>query len=230
MNFLQLCQMVARESGTISGLLPTAVVGQDGRLLKVVSWTQSAWTKIQNDRRSWRWMYGEFNDTTTVTSAGTARYTATSWNLNRLANWVVDAESMSIYDAAIGVSDENLIIPMSWDMYRRQFVRGAQTPGRPQYYAISPANEICFGPVPDREYSIRGEYYKNPQTLVEATDVPELPARFHEVIGWYGLLLLAEHDEGQYHTQVAYRRYSELMGDIRRDQLPRIAIGADALA
>ena len=37
-NFLALCQKTARESGTIEGVLPSTVVGQSGRLLKVVNW------------------------------------------------------------------------------------------------------------------------------------------------------------------------------------------------
>jgi hypothetical protein len=108
--------------------------------------------------------------------------------------------------------------------------RGVQTQGRPVHYSISKAGEFCLGPVPDDAYVVRGEYRKAPQILAANGDIPEMPARFHEVIAHYGLMLLAEHDEGNLHIAVAMRRYRELMDDLERDQLPTLEIGAGALA
>lgn len=230
MNFLQLCQMVASESGTISGTQPSATTGQSGRLEKVVTWTASAWRQIQNARSHWRWMYGEFGDANCVTSAGSARYTPASWNLSRLARWVsTPDEPITIYLEATGQSDETELEEIDWPTFRRLYDRRTHDSNRPIHCAISPTNELCLGPTPDDTYRVRGTYYKTPQDLEEDSDVPECPARFHEIIAHYGLLLLAEHDEGEYHTQVAYRRYKELWNDLRRDQAPRIRT-ADALA
>lgn len=231
MTFLELCQMVARESGTISGTLPLATTAQEGRLLKVVNWTRSAWTQIQNDRTHWRWMYDEFGDANCITSVGTRRYTPASWNIQRMRHWVIAPESpITLYLEATGQSDEGELSAISWAEFRRTYERGSHPEGRPIHVAVSPQNEICLGPTPDDVYRIRGEYYKAPQTLEADEDVPELPEHYHEVIGHYGLILLAEHDEGEYHTQVAYRRYSQLMSDIRRSELPSLGIGGSALA
>lgn len=230
MNFLELTQMVARESGTISGTLPTAVTGQTGRLLKVVEWTKTAWTKIQNEHNAWLWMRTEFGAPDAITSSGIKRYTAASWNLTRWGEWLVEDDLISFYKQSLGVSDEAPLLFLPWQLYRKTYDRGTQDPDRPRHYSISPANEFCVGPAPDDVYVIRGEYRKAPQTLAANGDIPEMPARFHEVIAWYALLLLAEHDEGQFHVASALRRYRDLMDDLRRDQLPRVEITAGGLA
>lgn len=224
-SFLELCQMVARESGTVSGALPSTVDSQTGRLLKIVHWTTSAWTQIQNRRNAWRWMRGEFGSPDAVTSAGTPRYTSASWSLTRWAEWITERDTVTIYLQSTGVSDEGPISFMPWSMYRRTYERGTQTANRPVHYSISPAGEFCLGPRPDATYVVRGEYRKSPQTLAQNGDIPEMPARFHELIAWYGLLLLAEHDEGNLHIAVAIRRYRDLMDELERDQLPRPEIG-----
>lgn len=230
MTYLELCQMIARESGTVSGTLPSSVVTQTGRLGKIVHWVDTAWRQIQNRRNAWLWMRGEFGSPDAVTSAGTARYTAASWNLTRWAEWITTADTVTIYKQSEGVSDEVPMLFMPWALYRRTYDRGDQQQDRPVHYSVSPAGEFCLGPKPDDIYVVRGEYRKSPQTLSANGDIPELPVRFHEVIAWYAFLLLAEHDEGNLHIAVALRRYRELMGDLERDQLEAVHISAGALA
>lgn len=222
MTFLELCQMVARESGTISGTLPTSVESQTGRLLKIVEWVDTAWRHIQNKRSAWLWMRDDFED---VTSSGTKRYTAASWNLTRWAEWITDDDTVTLYEQSEGVSDEGVITYLPWYEYKTLYDRGEQTNDRPLHFSISPAGEFCLGPTPDGTYVVRGQYRKSPQTLSENAEIPEMPARFHELIAWYALVLLAEHDEGQFHVAIAQRRYRDLMSELERDQLPRITIG-----
>lgn len=222
MNFLALAQRVARESGTVSGTLPSSVTGQNGRLDKIVGWTDQAWQDIQNARNAWRWMRADFEDTT---AAGAGRYTAASFNLPRWAAWITEDDTVTLYKQATGVSDEGPLAFLPWDLFKRTFDRGEQTNDRPRYFSVSPAGEFCLGPTPDDTYVVRGEYRKNPQTLAANTDEPEMPARFHEAIVWGALILLAEHDEAQFHLATWTRRYRSIMGDLRRDQLPEITLG-----
>lgn len=226
-TFLELARKVARESGTVTGNLPLSVTGQDGRLGKIVYWTADAWRQIQNRHNAWLWMRDEYQDTL---SAGAAVYTAASFNLTRWAAWVADHESTTIYDQALGVVDERPLLFMPWGQYRRSYQRGLQQQNRPRHYSISPAGEICFGPTPDAAYVVRGEYRLAPQELVDNDDVPEMPARFHDLIAHLGLLLLAEHDEAGMHMVAAMRRYRELLNELQRDQLPRMHIAADSIA
>lgn len=231
MDYLSLCQMVARESGTVSGTLPSSVAGQTGRLSKIVFWTNDAWRQIQNRRNAWRWMRAEFGAPDAVTVAGTKRYTSASFNLTRWAEWITEEDTVSSYLQSTGVADEQPLLFMPWSLWKRTYDRGEQQQDRPIHYTISPAGEFCIGPTPDDTYVIRGEYRKSPQSLTANDDVPELPARFHDIIAWYALLLLAEHDEGgQLPLARAGRNYNTLMDDLERDQLPQLVIGANALA
>lgn len=227
-TFLELCQKVARESGTVSGTLPSTVVSQSGRLAKVVYWTNDAWRQIQNRRNAWLWMRAEFTGTLT---SGAPRYTAAgSFSLTRWAAWILEKDTVTIYKTSLGVADETQLLYMPWHQYRRSFERGTQTSNRPNFYSVSPAGELCFGPRPDDTYTVRGEYRKSPQALAANTDTPELPDRFHEIVAWYAFILLAEHDEAGLHIAVAQRRFRDLMNDLERDQLPQIEISAGALA
>lgn len=227
MNLLQIAQMAARESGTVSGNLPSSVANQTGRLLKIVNWCITAWTSIQNSRNAWRWMQGEFQGNLTI---GTQRYTAASFQLNRWAEWITADDTVTVYKASLGVSDERELPFLPWDMFKRMYTRGVQQQDRPLHYSISPAGEFCVGPIPDAAYVVKGEYRKSPQILANNSDIPEMPERFHELIAWEALLLLAEHDEGELHIAVALRRHRQLMGDLERDQLPQLRITSGPLA
>lgn len=226
-TFLELAQKLARESGTVSGNLPSSVVNQTGRLAKIVHWTADAWQVIQNRRNAWLWMRGEFEGTST---AGAGRYTAASFGIERWAEWIIEPDTVTLYKQSAGIADEGPILYLPWHLYRRLYERGVQNENRPIHFSVSPAGEFCLGPKPDGAYVIRGEYRKTPQRLVANEDVPEMPARFHDAIVFQALLLMAEHDEGGIHMATAMRRYREIMGDLERDQLPRIEIGAGALA
>lgn len=205
MNYLQLCQDVVRESGTVSGdTTPTTTTGQSGRLLKVVNWVAKAWQEIQNLHDDWLWMRAEFTGAITV---GTVRYTDTLFALTRWNRWITDNHTVTLYKTSLGVSDEGEITYIDWATWRIRYGRGTQTPGRPIAYTVSPLGELCIGPTPDVAYVIRGEYQKSAQTLAANADIPELPdTTLHTVIVWKALLLLAQFDEGQWPTGVAQVR------------------------
>lgn len=232
MNYLQICQKTARDSGTISGTAPSSVTSQSGRLLKVVNFVNDAWQDIQNARNAWLWLRAEFSKDTI---AGTARYTATAWGLARFADWIVDHRvsgryPTSIYLKATGVADEGAISLIGWDDWKAKYGRGSQTNGRPTQYAVSPAMELCLGSVPDAVYVVNGEYRKGNQTLSANADTPEMPDRFHELIVRRALELLAGHDERPIAFADSKVKASEMYFALERDQLPGIAAGREPLA
>ena len=59
MTFLELCQRVDEESGTVAGGQPTTVTGQSGRLKTIVQWTAEAYQRIQTMRSTWLWLETE---------------------------------------------------------------------------------------------------------------------------------------------------------------------------
>jgi hypothetical protein len=222
-TFLEIVRLAARESGTFQGERPVTTTGAQGRELKLVEECRAAWRQIQNSRADWLWLQGEFHGTdagaSALTSAGNQRYTPAAFNLTRLARWGVD-DTLSLYAQALGLADETIVTYMRWEDWREDFVRGVQPQQRPLWWTVSPANELCLGPIPDAIYVVRGLYDKTPQDLPTDTSVPDMPARFHDLISWWGLLLLSETDEATFPVGVALRRRQELLDDLHRDQLP----------
>lgn len=225
-TFLQLCQSVARESGTVSGDQPASVVSQVGRLAKIVGWTRTAWTRIQNDRSGWLWMRKPFSG---VTLEGNAAYTAASWAIADHAAWLLD--SMTAYGEAVGRADEAPLRPVDWDRWMASYDRGAPDAGRPGAIAVRPHDgALMLGPVPDGAYVVRGEYRMRPQVLQTNGDVPALPERFHDVIVHRALMMLHEHDEAPESLAYAAASYRDLLSDLQRDQLPAVRLSGGSLA
>jgi hypothetical protein len=228
-TFLQLVRKAARDGGTVRLGLPASVVGQSGEEAAIVYYVQEAWREIQTSRADWLWMRGEF---TATLGTNVTRYTAASFNLTRWGEWITADHTVSTYPVADGVAEEADLPFLDWNHYRRIFERGPQEAQRPCWYSVSPAGEFCVGPPPDAAYTVRGDYRKSPQDLVNDTDVPEMPARFHDLIAHRALMLHSEGQEAEFAALIASRRYRELLSDLLRDQLPRSGIGmlASALA
>ena len=231
-TFLQLCQDVARESGTISGINPTAVASQTGRLLKIVEWTAQAWVMIQNLHADWRWMQKTFSGTTSV---GAGKYTPASFSITDLRDWLRDDrvtlyQPHTIFLTATGVSDEGPLREITWQQYRTRYDRGSQTNNYPSEYAISPAGEFCAGPIPDDTYTINGEYRQAAVVLVADADIPALPTAFEQIIVWQAIMLLAESDEAVEQRAAAIIKYNALLEDLQRDQLPVVSLGGSPIA
>ncbi len=230
-TFLELCQGVARESGTFSGLQPTSVANQSGRSLKVVNWTNEAWEIIQNLEASWKWLRTEFDLSNTVTIADTARYTPAAWNITDLAEWITEEREVTMYLSSTGVSDEGNLTYIDWVDFRFLYTRGTQNTDRPFHWSVSPANEFCLGPTPDAVFVVNGEYRQTGQVMEENDDVPSLPARFHDIIIWQGVIILGEHDEAPPDAvATALRKYAMYLAALKRDRLPRVHIAAEAIA
>ena len=220
-TYLTISQDVARESGTISGVLPTAVTGQTGRELRVVNWVRDAWIEIQNRRNSWLWRRKEFSFDLIVSQQS---YTPAAVSLTNLSRWIKDQFGVTIYKTATGVSDEGELRYIHWNDWRRTYDRGTQTNNRPIDWTVKPDNQICFGPTPDAIYTVRGEYWGGVQTLTADADTPELPSEHHDVITYAALIKLADYDEAPEKILAATRRFNDLMFALERDQLPVIEI------
>lgn len=230
-TYLELCQKTARESGIVAGTQPLSVSGQTGLLLQIVGWVADAWTEIQNKRNAWSWMHAPWSGTLT---AGTGVYTAGSFGLARHGRWIGDDPvtrryPTTLYLQAAGIADERPIFAIGYDDWLARYGRGVQVAARPVHYAVSPANELCFGPVPDAAYVARGRYTKSAQVLAANADTPECPTQFHDVIVHRARMKLAAHDEAPQQFQAAESEYNLLMGQLERHQLPALGIAATTL-
>jgi hypothetical protein len=207
-TFLELCQDVASESGAV-GAAPTSVIGQTGRQLKCVNWVARAWRDIQRARPNWTFLRADWSGALTATQP---TYTGASFAITRFGRFLGDRPEYcptTLYDAAIGQSDENAIRQITYDQWKRIYDRGSQTPARPTQYCIAPDGSIRFGPIPDAAYAVRGEMQKSVQDLANNDDVPDLPSDFHDLIVWKAIMIMAGDDEAVTALADARTKFSE---------------------
>lgn len=225
-TFLQLCQAVARESGTVSDLSsPGTVGGQTGRLLRIVNWTRDAYLRIQTRRTDWRWLRADFAG---ETLAGVRYYASAD---QRFSHWTVNDphRAFSIYRTADGPAGEGWLHVLAWDEFRRRCLIGEQQTGQPVLAAIDPQDRLALHPVPDGVFTLRGEFHRGPQTLAADADVPEMPEGHHQAIVWQALVLLGTFDEAFDQIPVWQQFFMDHMNELARTQLPRVTWG-DPLA
>lgn len=223
-TFLQLCQRVASDAGTVDGTLPTTVVGQTRYLGKIVRWTNDAWRTIQNAHESWLWLRSSFSGPTV---AGQREYTGVQLGVaSRFGEFIYDGSNSenrySIYKTATGVADQSQLQYRPYDDFFTIFMRGTQTNKRPTHFTITPDGKLALHPIPDAVYTVLGPYRKDVQEMTLDADVPEMPARFHDIIADAGLVLLGTHDESQGQLSLWQLRQFSKWTELEQSQLPKM--------
>lgn len=198
MNFLELVNRLEAESGTVGRQARTADVAAPptDRQAKMVGWVRQAWQMLQMQRTDWSFMVGEFERPLTI---GKTRYDAfTDWAIPRFSDWVVDNpvySPVTMRDPTLGFNDEGELRQATFEYWRQTYDRGTPQVQRPTVFAVDRDRRFCVGDTPDKAYVVRGEYRKAPQILAASTDIPDMPADYHEAIVWRALMLLGGHDE-----------------------------------
>lgn len=227
MNFLALCKATAAQCGTIAGVPAlSTVAGASGRVAKLVSAVSDAWIDIQNERTDWLWMGRRFLGTLTISQL---EYLPAELDvsLTRVGRWAKDTigrKTFSIYDNAIGASDEGKITYIPYEQWVDIYDFGTHDAGRPIYWSITPLGKVAFGPSPDKAYKARGEYRLKPQVLALDADTPEMPDEFHRVIVWEAIRLLARNDEAFDAINAAGVEYGRLRNALVNQQTPEISM------
>lgn len=231
MTYLTL-SVATRQECRINGTGPTTVISQTGLLKDIVDWVSQAYTEIQLARTEWRWLRSTF---TVSATSGDDTYAGTDCTDSRLSAavtrfsywWPLDADgdsNVTIYLTSSGVADERPLVYLEWEDFRYRYKRGTQTNAYPIHFAIDPQNNLVLGPKPNATYTVNGEYQMSPQTLSANADVPEMPARFHNLIMYRAM---EKYGAAKGAIEVFHRGGLEgnrLMRALERDQLPPVTL------
>jgi hypothetical protein len=232
MNYLELCQMTAQQTGTIEGPLPATVVGQTRRLKQIVDFVREGYLDIQNAHRMWRWLQSYFTGNTIALQSS---YAATAFTdevaaapITRFSQWGFKGDGsdigLSIYLTATGPAEEGPLRPLSWSRFYETQLRGVQTPGRPQFYSVDNTNNLVLSPKPDAVYTLRGKYRKSAQMLAADSDIPEMPVEFHTIIKDAALQYVEGFDEGP-RIPIVRLRLMPNFSMLEAHQLPKVSWG-----
>lgn len=225
MNYLALAQRVKRESGRSStGLSPTTFVGASQPDLDLFNAVADALRDIENMPRNWKWMWAQ---TLAPLGIGNVAYTPASLGAPTWAYW--KPESVDYKPTAFDPSNtqtEWKLTFVDYDTFAQSFLRGAHTPGAPQYWSIGPDGSFLVGPKPDIAYTLRADYFTVPQTLAVDGDIPRMPDRFHMLIVWRALESVAITDNAPEKVAKAERMAGPIETTLILDQGERLRMTA----
>lgn len=232
MNFLQLCQAAATDSGTVAGVPNfTTVTGATGRVAQLVGWVRDAYIDIQNERSDWLWMRRSFSAQLVINQAD---YTGAQLGITNLGSWLHDIpgegwRNISLYETG-NQANEGSLYEIPWPLWRQRYQRGTHDAAQPSEWSINPQNKLMFGPKPDKTYWVQGEYRQAPQELAVDADVPEMPAAYHRVIIGEALRLMARSDEAFQVLLEKAQQYDRLRNPLVNEQTGTVSFGGGTFA
>lgn len=216
-TFLELVNKVERESGTVAQAQRLSTVsGARGRQEKVVAWTSRAWEMIQRERPDWTFLRKSFAHSLTV---GRGTYTAAQLGITDFGSWLPDADHFNVFttiDPDLGKGSEMRLGHIPYRNWLDMYDIGTHDPQRPMWVATGFDRSINVGPFPDKAYTLRGRYRRSVQTLAADGDVPYIDPDFHDAIVYRALVLLNEHEEGQFQIAVTAANYAAVRAGLLR--------------
>lgn len=136
-------------------------------------------------------------------------------------------DTFRIYDTAIGSSDEQFLAKWDYEVFRNTYRYAQQTPGRPAVFAIRPRDKaLMFGPVPEKQYTVSGEYQQKAVTLSVDGDTPAIDDELHMVIVYEAMLSYGLDQSAAEVIARAQRELRVLIPQLRSQYLPAIQLGA----
>lgn len=222
MNFLQLVQRLASESGAGS---PSTVVGQTGNNLRLVNWTNAAWMDIQSAHQDWNWLRTSLTPFATVAGQTTYSPTAAPMSLTDFGMW--DRDSFRVYETAAGIGSETFLTYRPYDIWRNTYLIGAlrSTTSRPDTVTVTPDNSLGFGPITAAGYSIVGDYFKLPSEMAADATTPILPVQYHMAIVYRAMMFYGAFYSATEVFQRGEAEFNKMMLRMTADRMPDILMG-----
>jgi hypothetical protein len=222
MNFLQLAQALRQEAGA-SGNGPTAVTGITGESKRMVDWINRAWLEIQGMHDVWDFMREQFSF---PVPQADAQISPADAGLANFRYWHRD--TFRCQRTAIGIQDEQWLVEWEYQVFRNTYRFNLQRDlqGRPVVFAVFPnGKDVMFGPLPDAEYTIVGEYQKKPSSLVLETDEPGIAEHLQMAIVYKALEYYGFYESASEVVARAQKQYAAIKAQLEREQLPGIYLG-----
>ena len=213
MNYLQLCQAVARRAG-VSGShtpKPLTVTGQSGKLALVCDYVAEACREVET----------EWDDFTFMRVEADFAWPADTQFIDP-ADTYDDIERFS--QVAFTARDETVrrqLTFMGWENYRVSRVIDIETTDDlPSFITIDRAGRIHTSPVSTKAFVLRGEAVLRPKTLVDDADEPNLPADYRDAIVHRALVMYYMGDGAFNEAEASAKDYERWLERIEDRFLP----------
>lgn len=223
MTYLQLCNKLIEKCGITGGSL-ASVTGQTGEAARVVGWVNEAYVNIQEVHSTWSFLRRNVSFTTTD---GKGSYTPAECGVTDLADWKMD--SFRRYITSVGVRSEVFLGEIPYDQYRNTYLYGnlRLTTGDPISISVGPDLSLNLGLIPGSVgYTVVGEYFREPYDLVNASDTPVFPARYHMLVVYRAMMMYGMYEAAQEVYAEGLALYNSMIRRLSRDQLEDVILGA----
>lgn len=218
MNFLSICQGVAREAG-VSDTLPASVTSQTGELKRIVEWVKAAHEDVVGLHQDWTFLRTRSSFTTT---SGIREYSLDTIGIeDTFGRW--DEDSFRAYLTATGRSDEQRLEPCDYDVFREIYDFGvaATVTGRPTVVSFRPESfAVLLSQTPNAAYTVTYEYWQRNTPLAANADEPAWSSDLHQILVWRALMYYGEFEAAPESFTRGKNNYRRALTAMRRKYLP----------
>lgn len=222
-TYLELAQATRVLCG-MQGSGPTSVTDNQGIEEVLVRFVNDAYQDIQNAREEWNFLRASRSFST---SAGQDTYTLSG----------IFTESSPVFkkykrDSFI-ITDSNgkqiYLKYRDFDRLEAQYLNEDRE-DLPTYFSIDPSNNsVVLKPTPNGAYNVNFRYWKGPESLTEAAQVPSLPLPFHNLIVYRATEKMAVYLSAA-ETYAKYsNEYAKMLGQLMRMEIPKKRMNAGAM-
>ncbi len=204
MNFLELAVDLRKEC-SVSGVGPVSIADNRAEYQRLIVWIRDANAEVQGKYANWRFLHDDWRFETEEMKEHYKPGLELPENINlyRPHAFLLDDETLTDVDM------------FEYNPHSHPFEYGT-----PSLVIIQPDNSLKFWPVPDNTYGITCEYYKQPQTLKEAEDVPLIPEPWHKLIVYRAMMMYGNYENAPEVKQAGVEGFSSLMPQLESNQLP----------
>ena len=207
MNVLQICQNIDAASG-IQGTI-SDTVNTSGIQTVIVNAARDAWLFIQEYRKDWTFL---IDKTHFITVAGKETYVPSEVFANE------SEEDLGFYIRNRLFHEHRPLAFVTAEEY--PYIDNTKE-GKLRWYTVEPSSNTLYLSLPDDAYRVDVYYSKAPQILADATDIPFISERHHQLIVYKGLELFCNYLGNSEMEHKSAHMADVLMGGLMRQYLPQ---------
>ncbi len=205
MNYLELVVSLRKEC-SVAGNGPVTINDSRAEYQRLIKWIDEANREIQGKYANWRflWSKGSFDTEADLKEYVPGEHLPLDINVYRHNFFSINGNPPTVKEYS------DLLRPFYHEMHY----------GEPTQLIIMPNNAIMLWPIPDKAYPVNYEYYKHPQTLSEADDIPWIPETWHKLIVYRGMMLYGDYENAPEVKNAGAEGLASIMPQLEANQLP----------